>query len=308
VNNREETPLRLLTNGRIIKRWINRRVGCVSSQSGTSLERSAVVIRTESSSFTAKFFIFVIALCLSIPSFASTPGAFLDGNEKGWFWYEKTPAKIAPNLIEKQPNITIPSFPPKTMEEARKSIKILKEKAIMNPTEKNIASYIRLQNWMMGRSQLFARVWKDTLRHNPELDYSIEHPTNAQAIIVQKELRRSQDLSKIRKLSKEWGLFFIFRSNCPYCHKEAPILKRFSSEYNMAIVPISQDGLGLPDFPTPQIDKVSRKFGVQTIPALFLVHPKSQTVIPISSGLISQDDLINRIVLTTDKLERRGRQ
>jgi len=256
--------------------------------------------------FVLLFLLWSIMYATSSP--ASTPGNFLNGDQKGWFWYEKPPVTAKPSKPKPSTTITPPNlpFPPKTMEEARQSIKVLKERAIMNPTEHNLVSYIRLQNWITGRSQLFADVWQDTLRHHPELDYSIAHPTNAQALIVQNEVNRKQHAASIKKLGEDWGLFFIFRSDCPYCHKEAPMLKQFSEQYGMSIVPISQDGKGIPPyFPYPEIDKVSKRFGVQTVPALFLVHPQSHSVIPISFGLISEDALINRIITTTEKLQSR---
>jgi len=253
-----------------------------------------------------RLFILLWSIMYATPLLASTPGDFLSGDQKGWFWYEKPPVTIKPKKPKREQNEAFLSFPPKTMEEARKSIKILKERAVMNPTEQNIAAYIRIQNWLMTRADLFASVWQDTLRHHPELDYSIAHPTNAQALIVQKELNRKQHAASIKKLGEDWGLFFIFRSDCPYCHKEAPMLKQFSAQYGMSIIPISQDGKGIPPyFPYPEIDKVSKRFGVQTVPALFLVHPQSHSVIPISFGLISEDALINRIITTTEKLQSR---
>jgi len=236
------------------------------------------------------------------PALASGPGDFLNGTQKGWFWYEKIPPKHQPKKDKQATEIL--RFPPETMAQAQKAIKQLKERAIMNPTEQNLAQYIQLQNWMMERSQLFAAAWQNTLRLHPELDFSIDHPTNAQALIVKKEVTRTQHTANLKRLGEDWGLFFIFRSDCPYCHKEAPMLKQFSAQYGMSIVPISQDGKGIvPYFPNPEIDKVSKKFGVQTVPALFLVHPKSHSVIPIAFGLISEDALINRIIVTTEKLQ-----
>ncbi len=106
--------------------------------------------------------------------------------------------------------------------------------------------------------------------------------------------------SDIRKLGKDYGLFFIFESFCPYCQKEAPMLKYFSRDYDMSIIPISHDGPGLPDFPNPRPDHgVTEQLGVRTFPALFLVNPKKRIVIPLAYGLISETQLVHRIITMT---------
>jgi len=248
---------------------------------------------------------YIFILLIFMPSLAlgaTNPGDFLSGHEKGWFWYEKPPI----TLKNKQKEHTPQAFhAPKSMEEVQASLKKLKEIAIMNPTDANLAAYIRLQNWVSERSQLFANVWQQTLRNHPDLDYSIAHPTNAQAVIVQREEQRKQSIEILQQIGQSYGLFFIFRSDCPYCHKEAPMLKRFGQHYGISIIPISQDGIGLADFPNPEKDTVSSQFGIKAVPALFLVNPKKHLVIPVSFGLISEDDLIARLILIIHKIREK---
>jgi len=104
----------------------------------------------------------------------------------------------------------------------------------------------------------------------------------------------------MNSLGKEYGLFFVFASYCPYCHEEAPMLKAFSMHYGISVIGISKDGHGLPDFPKPRPDTgISAQLHVHTIPALFLVNPRQRIVIPLAYGLISERELIRRIITLT---------
>lgn len=223
---------------------------------------------------------------------------FFEDKARGWFWYEQQPEPAADQKAEK-PLSSYP-FPPPSLEEAQRQLKDLKERAVMKPTEPNMVAYIRLQNWVNDKSEEFSDAWKTVLWSHPELDYSLGHPVNAQAILVKKEEVATADRIRLADVGRTYGLFFIFRSDCPYCHKEAPMLKRFAASYGISVIPISQDGLGLPDYPDPRPDSgISAQFGVPTVPALFLVNPAQRHVIPVAYGLVSERELVHRIVTLT---------
>jgi len=248
-----------------------------------------------------------VACVLSIlPAHASEeryPGAgadsvsFFSDRERGWFWYEQLPP---PEEKRKKEHKLAHPFPPETLEDARRQLTELKEEAVMHPTEANLAAYIRLQNWVNDKSEQFSHAWKKVIWRHPELDYSIEHSTDARAILVRKDTEVANHRSRMAAIGRTYGLFFIFRSTCPYCHREAPMLKRFARRYGISVIPISQDGPGLPDYPHPRPDTgISAQLGIQTVPALLLVNPKRRDIIPIAYGLVSEQELIQRITTLT---------
>ncbi|MDX8402224.1 MAG: conjugal transfer protein TraF [Mariprofundaceae bacterium] len=220
---------------------------------------------------------------------------FFEDKERGWFWYERMPETKKDKKKEtKRPEFP---FPPKTIAQARKQLKELAERAVMHPTEANLVAYIRLQNWVNEKSERFANAWKQALWMHPELDYSVEHPTDARALVIRRaslDVRTNREMASI---ARRHGLIFVFRSDCPYCHAESPMLKRFAMRYGFSVIPVSQDGRGLPEWPSPERDTgISRQFGVRSVPALFLVNPKRREVFPVAFGLVSESELSQRII------------
>ena len=93
------------------------------------------------------------------------------------------------------------------------------------------------------------------LLNYPELDFSLRHPTNNLAKQIDLDSARQQENAAIQQFSQHNGLFFFYRSTCPYCQRFAPILKDFSSRYGLSVVPITTDGISLPEFPNSHSDQ-----------------------------------------------------
>jgi conjugal transfer pilus assembly protein TraF len=61
------------------------------------------------------------------------------------------------------------------------------------------------------------------------------------------------------------------------------------------------DGGGLPDFPTPTLDKgQGQALDITAVPALFIGSKKTKDIAPIGYGLLSQAEIVNRIFVLTN--------
>jgi conjugal transfer pilus assembly protein TraF len=233
----------------------------------------------------------LIALFINVQCFAeSIEDNYYDQHAKGWHWYDdpEPKAKVKP----------MPSNDPvEQMNAIRSAIQRSMAKAIIDPTKENVETYIATQNAMSNRANQFANTWQQVLLEHPELDYSLIHPTNAMATqIYYGEQHKAQEAA-IEKLSQESGLFFFYKSTCPYCQKFAPVVKAFAERYHMTVIPITMDGISLPEFPHSLIDRgQSLKFNVQVEPSLFAVNPYTHRAYPIAYGLVSEDYLRQRIL------------
>jgi len=109
-------------------------------------------------------------------------------------------------------------------------------------------------------------------------------------------------------------VMFFFASTCPFCHKQAPVLKAWAHDVGAEIEAYSFDNQPLPDFqdiiPATQ-DLVSAAFKGEQIryPALFIVHDKTGELYPVSVGALSESELTQRMQVLIPKIiahESRG--
>lgn len=251
--------------------------------------------------------ILLVVVMLWLSSGVCFANIYTEDPERGWFWYETLPDETDDKKVEKTAEVKSPAVvvfsEPKTMEEAQEKLKLFKERAIMEQSEESIVAYIQMQNWIHEKSESFSKKWQQVLWKNPDLDYSQKNPTSSRAVLVKREEDIKESKNKLQAISDDYGLFFVFRSDCPFCHKMAPIVKSFASKYDFSVFPISQDGVGLPEYPNPRADNgLSKKMNITRVPALFLVNPKRRDIIPISFGLLSHSELTQRLISITDKL------
>ena len=192
-------------------------------------------------------------------------------------------------------------------DEAVAALKKLKEDAerkralaIVKPTPENLKNYITAQEAMMDRASVFSDVWRRVIWTNPELNYQLRNPSNNAAIQVHDAQRALKETETLASLNREWGLFFIFRSDCPYCHRLAPTLKFLSEQYGIVVFPISLDGGGLPEYPNPSRDNgLAASLGVSVVPLVVLGNVKDHRLIPIGSGVLSAQEIVERIYILT---------
>lgn len=212
---------------------------------------------------------------------------------RGWYWHDqyKDPSN------EEEDTAPITPDPVEQLKGIRAAIERAQAKAVLNPTKENVRDYIALQNQLAENSEQFGRTWKEVLLAHPELDYSLKHPTNNIAKRVELDQEKMKEDAVIRELAKRSGLFFFYRSSCPYCVRFAPIVKDFAEAYAIAVVPITTDGVSLPEFPHSYPDQgQAHKFNVTMEPALFAVNPYTHKAFPIAYGLTSEADLKKRML------------
>ena len=241
--------------------------------------------------------------------------SFFGEHARGWHWYEVLPEpdkkeeaiahtenqnRRAWNSRDwKSPH---PKTPTELVKAYREVLESRLHAAWVNPTPQNLKAYQEMQKDLMDRSQTFATVWMQSVFQNPELDHTLVSPANQQGRHLQIDLEKERTARTIQNLSQEYGLFFFFSADCPYCHQFAPIVKRFAETYGWEVIAISVDagapGRGsLAEFPNAQNDNgLFEAWNLKVLPSLFAVNPKTKSTMPIAYGLTSLDEMENRIM------------
>ncbi|PAV11592.1 hypothetical protein CBG25_00275 [Arsenophonus sp. ENCA] len=131
----------------------------------------------------------------------------------------------------------------------------------------------------------------------PELDYNNRHSHyNATATLSYANERKAQ-ASAIKAVNERYGVFFFYRGKVPLDTQLAKAVREFAEQYQMAVMPISVDGVINPELPNSQKDRgQAAKMQIRYFPALFLADPTTGSYHPLAYGFISQDDLAKRLL------------
>jgi conjugal transfer pilus assembly protein TraF len=177
-----------------------------------------------------------------------------------------------------------------------------KAKAVIYPTEENIKDYMAYQQKALDRSGVFADQWRRVVWKNPSLDYTQKRPVSK----VGKESwidQRNKDVGDtIRNINDRYGIFFLFSSTCPHCHRYSPILKSFQEKYGITIMPVSMDGGALPEWNNIMVNRgqVERmEIEINSVPATILFDKETRQVLPVGFGVLSHSELEERIYAIT---------
>ena len=238
---------------------------------------------------------------------AGEPG-FYDRGAEGWFWYrdprvveapapapEPPPPPVAPEAL---PPAAPAQPPPLSAAWFRDNLTHYRDAAIDDPTPQNVAVYFYLQKIALDKSSTFAKVSERVVQSDPYLDEITQRPTatfGANLANRQAGEGREAGLTEIAGMAAVW---FFFRSDCPYCEAQAPLLQVLAERYGFTILAVSLDGAPLPGglFPDYRRDAgQAARLGVVSTPALFLVKPEGPTFAPIAQGLLSLAQLQERI-------------
>lgn len=224
-----------------------------------------------------------------------------DNPERGTVWY---PPHRAETPVEPQvsPESQAPQAKPDDrapeiieFERIQKRLGELRQIAIITPTQENIRAYIEFQEAQMQRASVFADQWRRTLWANPELAYD-GRPVNSTGINSFDAAYGQRVKGSLNQIANTHGLYFFFRSDCPYCHAMAPTLELLQRTHGIRIIAISMDGGSLPQFPNALPNRgQAEQLGVRSVPSYFIAEPSKRSVLPLGSGVMSLSALEDRI-------------
>lgn len=262
----------------------------------------------------------VLGWCIAATPFAQGQPTDSGGNwwdqdpwanpERGFNWYPpdeppKPPKKEEPKTALKTKPKNIKEM--KRVEDIREELKRLRDKAIIDPTEKNIYAYLDANQFVMDKSAMFTDMWRRVVWQNPDVDYNVRNPaaTFAQQSIKEK---RTQDTETLMgRLAATHGVLFFYRGDCDFCHMQAPIMKMLRDRYGIEVMAVSMDGARIREFQDAKKDNgismvVSQGRGIETVPATYLISRDQKQVIPLGAGVLALDEIVERIrVLYTTK-------
>ena len=215
----------------------------------------------------------------------------------GWLWYSPVTKVVEPET--KQPEVAAT----KQLSKLQQRFKTAKAKAILQPTYNNVQRFFLLQAQMIRQAEQFQKMYQLVSTMQPPRADDNPNPVYQREL---KQLQATKLQTKLKQLSQTHGLFFIYKSDCPYCHEFAPIVKRFARAYGFVVKAVSADGQPIEQFPdaVPDNGAVSRINPEGIYPSLFLANPKTGLVVPLSWGMSSWLGLHDNAQVLIETLER----
>ncbi|NEV61618.1 conjugal transfer protein TraF [Thiorhodococcus minor] len=246
---------------------------------------------------------------------AAEPTGFYQRRAEGWFWYQRQPQLTPPRPREPEPEqAATPASPPPIAPSVsapdltepaplsaawlRAHLEDYRLQAIDDPSPTRVALYLYLQKLALDKASRFTETFQRVVQSDPYLDETTRRPVGNYANLLNRVAGEQRD-QVLQSLAREAGIWLFYRSDCPYCAAQAPVLRLLTKRQGFTIQAIALDGRPLsggifPDF-RPDAGQ-ARRLGVISTPALFLVRPPDG-IVPLAQGLLSLTDLEQRILV-----------
>lgn len=267
-----------------------------------------------------KLSIFAWLVCLHVGMALAQPGeelarqtAFIGispetPSRRGWHFYDdplaELPVKPLPKVSPRSA-VATPAVRPELerFRQLQREVEEVRAIAIIRPTEENVRRYMELESRVVRNASQFADLAQRIAWANPDLDPSTQgRPVNASALEAYEENQARTRGSTLAALANDHALIFFFRGDCGYCHKMAPLLNAFRQRYGFPLIAVSVDGGSIPSLPMARADNgIVRALKVAQVPAVFLAQPFTGRILPVGFGVLSESQLVERIMTLTDR-------
>lgn len=224
----------------------------------------------------------------------------------GFHWYTKDPVVKAVKLKPKP----MPSLSPyEVLMQKRKETQNKLARALITPSFDATYDYMKVQQEYAKNNQQFVRYWQQVLLLHPELDHTLNFPTNNNAIAIRNDSNNILINKVVAESAKTNGLIFFYRGNSSISQKFATVLMSFVKEHHFSIISVTTDDQHISGLPNPKsipLNEVQKNLDIHEryMPALFLVNLKTQKMSPLSYGFISLSELKERFLDVATNFKR----
>ena len=236
-----------------------------------------------------------------------------DTNTSGWSFYCRPPVEpVEEPAPETPPPAPAPAPEPaphemtytEQMMAYRKLIDETKHRAILEPTRENVLAYMEINKQIGDRAGAFTDQWQRILFETPSLNANVDSPLASAGIGVYQDQMRVAREETFKNVVNEAGLMFIFEGDerCGICRVQGQVLRDMETRYGVTILAVSKDGNGNSSYPDAYVDEGRlADLGLDEYPAptLALADPKTNEIAVIGSGLITADQILERVFVIT---------
>ncbi|ABA81679.1 conjugal transfer protein TraF [Rhodobacter sphaeroides] len=190
------------------------------------------------------------------------------------------------------------------IEEYRKELDELKYRAVLEPSPENVQAYMEAQQKMSRMAASFTDQWQRILFRTPSLDINTRFPmTQMGGSVYQDQMRVAREAS-LKDAAANLGFMVIVEDAaiCGLCTPQLEVIRRMQEQYGIEPIVVTVDGSFHPLFPNAVVDTgqlKALKLADSPRPTIALVEPRTGTVEPIGSGLLTEDTILERVHVVT---------
>ena len=225
----------------------------------------------------------------------------------GWHFYcdrNKEDPEEDPPATQTAPPPVRPATPMERILEMRQALEETRAKAILDPSAENVAAYLHLQQEALQRAASFSDAFRRTVWASPDLDYTLKRPVGALAKKLWSDDRRAERAAVLARLGERYGLIYLGNAKCPGCRVFGPLLRAFALRHGLDVLAVSMTGEPLEGWPEAVPDQGrAARLGLKSrvVPAVFLYDTRTRTALPVSFGVVAEDQLAERIFALTSR-------
>ena len=222
----------------------------------------------------------------------------------GWHFYCDPAAPGRRSEPESSVPVPVPSESGAVAEIARmrQALEASRAVAILEPTPDNVAAYLYLQQESLQRAATFSDVFRRVVWSTPELDYTLTRPAGALSKQLWSDERRSAQENALATLGERYGLIYLGDAGCVGCRVFGPLLRAFAIRHGLDVLAVSLTGEALEGWPEAVPDNGrAAELGLDgaPVPAVVLFDTETGQVLPVSFGVVAEDQLAERIYVLT---------
>jgi len=239
---------------------------------------------------------------------------FFYDKEQGWYFYEDPETGELKKLEPVETPLPTPSTPLSKDEEYAKKhpfsaqwVRVMlpryMDQAWNNPTPENVQAYFLVQKFAVERSHEFALTARKVVLGNMLLDGSINRPLSAVGVNSANKATNDARDEILKKLTDKVGIFFFYKSTCPHCETQAPILHMAEVNLGFHVIAVSVDGGELKSTQFAHTYKDAghaKRLGLESVPAIFLMNDKGEFDL-IAASVVSFENLKERILIAAER-------
>jgi hypothetical protein len=177
---------------------------------------------------------------------------------------------------------------------------VLMDQALTGLNRDSVRKYLLVHQETLRRSERFSGLWQELIWTDPAFDHPDRMPTGTLAQAIHEQETASRRTATLATLRRSLSLLLVVSPQCPTCEAQWKILQDWSTDSGFTVRPIAKELTTLADgaiaLPYPG---VIERLDIKQLPSLYLVEPATGYLTRLGSGLLTQDQIAERILTLT---------